>query len=774
LTVVLPLAVVAAMTLAMGVVLALSLRAGTQTIERQALANIEAAAQSYASTVQLYVAGARGALESLAAPPTFERFSAADPVLAVTLVPALQRDLEAVQRHAGAFDHVMLLSATGEVLATAPEALQAERPEQGFGHAAWFRALQQGRVSVVSNLDLAPATRRPVVFIAVPVLTADGKVAGAVVGALLLERLSRAGLLDNGAGARLGPGWGFVTDRRGLVIAHQSSPRFIEHQTDFTPLEPVRQALAGQRSSGRFTDSIERSEVLGAWLPQADTGWAVIYQMPLEVAQAPITSLQRSFLKSIVPIVLVLALLVFFLMLRIVRPLRTLTQDVARVAAGGAPKSQPLPASKGTSEISVLTEAYNRMANDLVEKEQALRQRALAAESSSAALRDAHEALQHADRRKDLFIATLAHELRNPLAPLRNAVQLLKAGASPERCTPMLQRQIDHLVRLVDDLLEVSRISSGKIDLRRAPVPVSDIVLAAVDLSRDAVEARHHRLAVEFDGAANVCLFADSVRMTQVLSNLINNAAKYTPDGGLITLRVNEEHDQIVLSVRDTGAGIPHHMLEEVFEPFVQVDDSACRAQGGLGIGLALVRNLVKMHGGTVVARSGGAGQGSEFEVRLPRPADASEWEAAPELDRSRAPVDKGTGADADSRPMNLRVLVIDDNRDAADSLADILRCEGVEALVAYDGESGLRSVATHEPDLVLLDLGMPGMDGYAVASAIRSNGKQQPCRLVALTGWAQPDDRQRAQDAGFDTHLVKPVGIDVLLSLLREVQAAR
>jgi PAS domain S-box-containing protein len=370
------------------------------------------------------------------------------------------------------------------------------------------------------------------------------------------------------------------------------------------------------------------------------------------------------------------------------------------------------------------------------------------------------EELRAADQRKDEFLATLAHELRNPLAPIRNSLSVLRlAGGGPgvERVYDMMERQVDQMVRLVDDLLEVSRISRGKLALRRERVELGAVLRAAVETSRPLLEASRHRLEIELSDEP-IALDADPVRLAQVFSNLLNNAAKYTDAGGRITLRARRTGDAAVIAVRDDGVGIPTDRLGEVFDLFQQVDGSAGRAQGGLGIGLTLVRRLVELHGGRVEARSEGPGTGSEFVVTLPLAGEAER-------------ADAGGDAPAASPPERLhgphRVLVVDDNVDAGESLELLLRVLGVEAQLVHDGEAALEALDGFEPAMVLLDLGMPGMDGYEVARRIRERRPEGRPLVIALTGWGQPEDRRRTREAGFDDHLVKPVGLGVLQSLL-------
>ena len=377
-----------------------------------------------------------------------------------------------------------------------------------------------------------------------------------------------------------------------------------------------------------------------------------------------------------------------------------------------------------------------------------------------AALVRNQEALRDADRRKDEFLAILAHELRNPLAPIQNSLHFLKLTSLPDttaqRATGVMERQVRHMVRLVDDLLEISRISRGKIDLRKEPIELNAIVRSALETSRPLIDAAGQYLLLEFPPEP-LMLEGDFVRLTQVVSNLLNNAAKYSDAGGRIWLSVRRDGDTAVISVRDMGRGIPPDKLTHVFELFMQVDQQPNRAHGGLGIGLTLVKRLVEMHGGTIEGHSEGIGKGAEFTVRLPLSA------VSPILE---SPANPPRTALAISR----RVLIVDDNRDAAESLAMLLRHLGAEVTVAFNGPDALAAVAAHQPSIVLLDIGMPGMDGFEVARLIRKQPRRGALTLVALTGWGQDEDRRRSLAAGFDQHLTKPADIQALQNLLAAV----
>ena len=407
------------------------------------------------------------------------------------------------------------------------------------------------------------------------------------------------------------------------------------------------------------------------------------------------------------------------------------------------------------AEVAIYDE-LSRLNNELVTAQRELARK-------NAELERLNKRLVEADERKDEFLAMLAHELRNPLAPLRNAAHLLQQPGldrpSVERTGEMMGRQVQQLGRLVDDLLDLSRIARGKMELRREWVDLGEAARRAADASRSVVESRRHELAISLSTSA-VRLLADPTRLEQVLTNLLNNAARYTPEGGRIWLTAAKEGGEAVMRVKDTGIGIPRAMLSRIFGLFSQVERAEERAGGGLGIGLSLVKSLTEMHGGTVEAHSAGPGQGSEFIVRWPLPMQETE-EGVPA-------VPKGPPA----RERSVRVLLVDDSVDAAESLALLLRLWGHEAVVANDGPGALQLVEKQRPDVALLDIGLPGMDGYELARQLRRRPGFERTVLVALTGWGQEEDRRRSQEAGFDHHFVKPVELSALQDLLAQAQS--
>jgi signal transduction histidine kinase len=375
------------------------------------------------------------------------------------------------------------------------------------------------------------------------------------------------------------------------------------------------------------------------------------------------------------------------------------------------------------------------------------------------------EALTEADRRKDEFLATLAHELRNPLSPIRNGLDILRASpTSPkaEEIRDMMDRQLSHLVRLVDDLLDVSRVSQGKVELRKEQIALSELLKTAVEASNPLISAGRHELILDLPDA-EVWLDADLTRLSQVVSNLLNNAAKYTPEGGRIVLSARREHDEVLISVSDNGIGIPSEMLPRVFDLFTQVRDNLDRSRGGLGIGLALVKQLVEMHGGAIAAESAGRGKGSSFGLRLPV------VEAAP----------VATGATESPSPValqdaRLKVLVVDDNFDVAQTTGWMVEAIGHEYRLVHESKLAVETAREYLPDAILLDINMPGMDGYAVCRALREQSLFEDTVIIAQTGWGQIQDRASTGESGFDHHLTKPVNMDRLEQMLAGILSAR
>ena len=366
--------------------------------------------------------------------------------------------------------------------------------------------------------------------------------------------------------------------------------------------------------------------------------------------------------------------------------------------------------------------------------------------------------LFEADRRKDEFLATLAHELRNPLAPIRNGLQLMKLPgvqlATIEEARSMMERQLTQMVRLIDDLMDVSRISRGKLELRKERVPLATVLNSAVETSRPLIGQMGHELTIKLTKEPLI-VDGDVTRLAQVFLNLLNNAAKYSDRGGHIQLDVKRQGGEAVVTVTDTGIGIAADQLPRIFEMFTQVERSLEKSQGGLGIGLTLVKRLVEMHGGNIEAKSEGPGMGSEFVVRLPLVIEASRPQAS------------GVEGEPAATMSSLRILIIDDNRDGADSLSEMLKIMGNDTRTAYDGQQGVYIAGEYRPDVILLDIGLPKLNGYEACRLIREQPWGKGAVLIAVTGWGQDEDRRRSHEAGFDHHMVKPVDPQALMKML-------
>jgi signal transduction histidine kinase len=421
----------------------------------------------------------------------------------------------------------------------------------------------------------------------------------------------------------------------------------------------------------------------------------------------------------------------------------------------GGPDSVAAAQAMETLGNVILLERPVRMATFITAARTALRERERQYE-----LRRLLAELRESDHRKDVFLAMLAHELRNPLAPIRNASEIFRragaGNATLRRAAEIVDRQVTQLARLIDDLLDVSRITQGKVQLRRQRISLQTLISQAVETATPWIEAKHQQLQVTVPELP-IYLTADPARLAQVVGNLLNNASKYTPEHGRIWLTARRRGDGVIVRVRDDGIGISPAMLPTVFDLFTQVDTSLDRSQGGLGIGLTLVRAIVELHDGSIRARSAGLGRGSCFLFWLPALAAGTE-----------APYVKTPAAAAANAGHARRLLLIDDNVDAVESLALLLSADGHQVRTAYEGASALAMAEDFHPDLVILDIGLPGMDGYEVAREIRARPQIGSPTLVALTGYGQQEDRKRARAAGFDHHFIKPADVRALQKLIR------
>jgi PAS domain S-box-containing protein len=431
--------------------------------------------------------------------------------------------------------------------------------------------------------------------------------------------------------------------------------------------------------------------------------------------------------------------------------------ETLRVAKSGRRIDVALTISPVRNAAGVIVGA-SKIARDIGERKASEQAR----ECAIGELRRAEEALRDADRRKDEFLAVLAHELRNPLAPIRYAVAWAQRDgcgtAGRLQAQAIIERQVEHMSRLLDDLLDVSRITRGTLLLRRSSVDLRAALAAAQEAARPLLEAKGHALAVTLPPMP-ARLVADPVRLAQILANLLVNAAKYTDTGGHIEVEARAEKGELVVAVRDDGIGIPAELMPRLFTLFAQASPALERSEGGLGIGLSLVRGLVELHGGSVAAHSSGPGHGAEFVVRLPigEPTTVD-------------PPDESPPARTSSHPRPLRVLVADDNRDSAASCAALLESSGHEMSIAHSGSEAFELACSVEPDALLLDVGMPGLNGYQLAQRIRGTGWGRAATLIAITGWGQEQDKRRAREAGFDHHLTKPIDPSSLEGLLQGV----
>jgi signal transduction histidine kinase/CheY-like chemotaxis protein len=395
-------------------------------------------------------------------------------------------------------------------------------------------------------------------------------------------------------------------------------------------------------------------------------------------------------------------------------------------------------------------------------------------EELAATLRRTAKTLREADQRKDVFLATLSHELRNPLAPIRVASRVLESRdlspAELARSRQIISRQVHHMASLLDDLLDITRVTRGVLTLKQQQVDLDSVLEAALETAQPAIRAKRHRISWE-RGDAPILLQADPLRLTQIVANLLINAAKYTEPDGHITLCVQPGEDHVEIRVRDTGIGIEPSMLNKVFEMFSRVDSGGRHSEGGIGIGLALVKGLVELHGGRVEAQSAGLDRGSEFIVRLPLPTPSV---APASIEAARAARVQEPAAAAPSNPETRSVLIADDNEDGAEVMAMLLKQSGHRVHVAHTGTEAFACASLHRPDVAVLDIGMPGMSGYEVAQHIRGETWGQQMQLIAVTGWGQEDDKRRAEEAGFDHHLTKPIDPERLESLMGPGRGAR
>jgi signal transduction histidine kinase/ActR/RegA family two-component response regulator len=596
---------------------------------------------------------------------------------------------------------------------------------------------------VYSDLYHDGLLQRPALALSVPVIR-EGKVLYALTLSFppaLLQQLIRSAV--NAPGFRV-----LVVDRRGIVVACNAAAAVSMGDRALPILNPPG-SLAGHYQ----IKAPDGALLSGAYAVSANNGFVVRISLPQAARFVPALTASAGWATLVIGALAASVFLAGFMGRRLAQPLHELGQ----AARDGLPPPEGPPT--GIAEIDLLAQAL-RAGAEAERKRREEHVLRLGAEQKEALVKEAEAALRLADRQKDEFLATLAHELRNPLAPIRTAVELIRrhapADTTVQRARDVIERQVLYLSRLVDDLLEVSRITLGTIHLRKEMLDLGAVATSAAESVRPALEAAGLTLEQQF-GESAVTVLGDETRLAQCIVNLLNNAVKFTPCGGHIMLRVAQAGPTASVEVSDTGIGISSQNLERIFELFVQERPSGLHGDTGLGIGLALTRKLMALHGGRVWAESAGPGHGSTFRIELPAASPA-----APSLPE--------TPAHAPDDAAGARVLVVDDNRDAADVLGEMLAMSGFRTSVEYDGEEAVRAVEQQAPDAVLLDIGLVGIDGYEVCRRIRRADLAKQPVVIALTGWGQEQDRDRASAAGFDAHLTKPAEPDRIISLLKKL----
>jgi signal transduction histidine kinase/CheY-like chemotaxis protein len=579
----------------------------------------------------------------------------------------------------------------------------------------------------VSRVETGHVIKQPLFAVRVPVIR-DGKVKYVLSSVQTARTVER--VLDQHA---FPADWAVaVLDARNRFVARWPLPR--EH-TDFAS-ESLQQALAGAPEGAQRGLVLDGAEIYRAYARSPFSSWAVATAVPRHVVEAGLRATLLLFAGVIVAAALGLWI-AWLLAARLTRPIAAL---VAAAPSLGRGDTSALPAPSTVDEVRELTRA--------------LEEAAVAIRDREARQKQAEQALRATDRAKDEFLAMLGHELRNPLAAISNAAQLLErssgAGGPVAGIGAILQRQVRHMTHLVDDLLEVGRVTGGKIQLQRAPVDLAQLTQQVVATWRSGGRLAQHDVRSHLRPA---WVHADPVRMEQVVINLLDNALKFTPAGGRIDISVGPRGDKTVLEVRDRGEGMPAELLARVFDLFVQGERSLAREPGGLGIGLTMAKRLVELHDGTIQAASGGAGEGATFTVVLPS------------IERPQEPPDEPSTARAPTRKR--RILLVEDSDDARESIIALLRANGHEVYGASTGLGALDMAAGTHPDVALVDIGLPDIDGYELARRLQALATSQPMRLVALTGYGTQADRDRARAAGFDAHLTKPVSVEAIEALL-------
>lgn len=598
--------------------------------------------------------------------------------------------------------------------------------------------------SGVSNLIFAPVAQTQAFAVRIPIKRGGEVeyVLSAVINPSSMQQLlARQHIAE---GSVVG-----IFDRNHNVVARSLNPdAWIGKPASPGLLELMR---AGKESGWAQTKTLEGRPVYSVFYRSPTTGWSAAIGIPNETLDAPV---MRSFLLlggAILLSALIGLLAAWITAYSITRPMQALETAAASVGRGETPVFPATDLPEIRNIAIALAEGHAERDN-LLQRERSAR---MQAESASLELSEA-------DRRKDEFLATLAHELRNPLAPISSALQVLrlKGGKDPDErmSREIIERQLKHMTHLVDDLLDVARITRGSIELRRQRLELRSIVNGAIEAARPMLERNRQHLTVEF-GPAAIYVDADSTRLAQVLSNLLHNASKYTGKDGRIGIQVETQDKEAVITVSDNGIGIAAEHLDRIFEMFSQVAPPLDRTQGGLGIGLALVKGLVELHGGRVRAMSEGPGQGTSVEIRLPVVESIG-----PSVPEDNASLRQG----------RQKILVVDDNIDGAESLALMLKLSGHEVAVSNDGMDAVARADEFKPDLILLDVGLPGMNGYEVVQHIRKQSWSAATIVVAVTGWGQDEDKRRAREAGFHHHLTKPVDFEALQRILDALEVGR
>lgn len=610
--------------------------------------------------------------------------------------------------------------------------------------AAFVTRLGTTRKAAVSDL-MTGENKRPAVYIGVPLLR-DNEVRGVVLAGMSHSRW--LGLLQRYGVAA--PETLTLNDSRGLIIARTlAHEQWVGKRSGAAFWDHTREAPRGSFASL----SIDGKEFFSAFTHLRASGWVAGGGGPRAAINGQLAKATGLTVGLLIAATLGALLLAAMISDRIAGAITGLLETVSGIGSPDAPPKAPLAAAGSIDEIEAVRRKAEEADAQLREKAQAQTQ---ALERATSAREDA----EAENRSKDEFIAMLSHELRNPLAPISNALHLLRLQENEtplqQKARVIIERQVGQLNRLVGELLEISRITTGRIQLIQERIVVSGIVERAVETAQSLITQHRHELTVTMPQQP-VWLYADAGRLEQVLVNLLTNAAKYTEDGGRIWLSLEQEGDTAVLRIRDNGIGIDPILLPRIFDLFTQATRSLDRSQGGLGIGLCLVQRLVELHGGTVNASSV-VGQGSEFAIRLP----------VMTLAASASPLPASIAV----QPLEnfCRVLVVDDNVDAAQSLAMLLEMSGHEIRMAYDGPSALEAARAYRPDMMLLDIGLPGLTGLQVAQQIRREPTLEPIVLVAVTGYGQEADRQRSREAGFDHHLAKPLDFEQLQKILATV----